>query len=139
MFSILLERAAKFADRHERRLEVYFEESGKKEDRRLIRYLRELKQSGNPFNASVSEGYQPLTKEDYRRIILGEPKRLTKQSPHVQVADLVLYPLAKSGYDSDYYPYRVLKKNGKLIDCKIPEDEISTRGIKYSCFSMKKK
>ncbi|MDE2844355.1 MAG: hypothetical protein OXN21_13375 [Chloroflexota bacterium] len=41
VFSILLERAAKFADRHDRRLEVYFEESGKKEDRRLV--LRQVR------------------------------------------------------------------------------------------------
>ena len=35
----------------------------------------------------------------------------------IQIADLVLYPMAKGGYDSDYRPYKKLKESGKLIDC----------------------
>ena len=139
VFSILLERAAKFADSSSRKLEVYFEESGKKEDGRIVRYLREMKQDGNPFNKGDSGGYSPLSSEDYRRIVLGEPHRLTKQSPQLQIADLILYPLAKSGYDSEYSPYKVLKETGMLIDCQIPENEVDTRGIKYSCFDTQQK
>ena len=134
VFSILIERAAKFADSEDRKLEIYFEESGKKEDGRLLRYLRELKQNGNPFDETISGRYTPLSAEDYQRIVLGEPHRLTKQSPHVQLADLLLYPLARSGYDPNYQPYGILKDAGKIIDCLVPENEMQERGIKYSCF-----
>ena len=51
-----------------------------------------------------------------------------------QIADLVLYPMAKGGYDSNYPPYKALKENNKLIDNLLPEDRIPLCGIKYSCF-----
>lgn len=133
-FCILAERAAKFADRHDRKLEIFFERSGKREDRDIIRYLRELKREGNPFNPATSSVYAPFTADDYRRIILGEPLGRTKKMPLLQIADLILYPMAKGGYDPQYPPYRMLKDNDKLIDCLLPEDEIRSDGIKYSCF-----
>ena len=134
-FSILIERSAKFADAAGRNLEVYFEQCGKKEDKQVRQYMQDLKQVGNPFNAEVSGGYEPLANEDYRRIVLGEPRRLTKRAPLVQIADLVLYPMAKSGYDRSYYPYRKLKEAGKLIDCLLSREDVAVKGIKYSCFS----
>ena len=139
VFSILIERAAKFADSNNRKLGIYFEESGKREDGRLIRYLRELKQQGNPFDETISGKYVPLSADDYRRIVLGEPHRLTKKSPHLQLADLVLYPIARSGYDPDYRPFVALKDAGKLIDCHVPKDKIHERGNKYSCFEERQK
>ena len=133
-FCILIERAAKFADEHGRHLEVFFEETGKSEDRDLIRYARELKEQGNPFNPATSGDYQPLSGADYRRIVLGLPQRRTKKVPLIQLADLVLYPIAKGGYEPGYHPYRRLKEAGRLIDCLLPPDQVATRGIKYSCF-----
>lgn len=136
-FCILVERAAKFADEHGRKLEIFFEETGKKEDRDLISYLRELKRSGNPFNEKTSGPYQPLAQEDYKRIVLGEPRRKTKKVPMIQLADLVLYPMAKGGYDPTYPPYQRLRQHHKLIDCFFAEDTLTHRGIKYSCFDHK--
>ncbi len=133
-YCILVERAAKFADVEGRNLEVYFERCGKMEDRNIVEYARDLKRYGNPFSEDASRGYRPLSAEDYRRVVLGEPHRMTKESPLLQIADLVLYPMAKGGYDSDYRPYRKLKEAGKLIDCLVAEEEVSIRGIKYSCF-----
>ena len=52
----------------------------------------------------------------------------------IQIADLILYPIAKAGYDPSYDPYRKLKDHGKLIDCYFREEEIPYRGIKYGCF-----
>jgi len=52
----------------------------------------------------------------------------------IQIADLILYPLAKAGYDPDYRPYKMLKEHGKLIDCFLDENDVSSLGIKYSCF-----
>ena len=133
-FCILVERSANFADESERKLEIYFEASGKKEDTEIIRYMRSLKLDGHPFDIEISEDYRPFAAEDYRRIVLGEPRHRTKKSPPLQIADLVLYPMAKGGYDPDYSPYKTLKEGGKLIDSLIPQDEIPVRGIKYSCF-----
>ena len=130
-FPILMERAARFADEAGRNLEVYFEQASKKEDARIVQYMRDLKREGSPFREA---GYNPLAAEDYRRIILGEPRRRTKSTPPVQIADLVLYPMAKGGYAADYHPYRRLKEAGKLIDCLVPEAEAAVKGIKYSCF-----
>jgi len=133
-FTILLERAAKFADAQGRCIEVVFEGEGKKEDRDLKRYLRELKQSGNPFNRMTSELYQPLTAAEFRRIVLGDAHQKTKLVPMLQIADLILYPIAKGGYDQSYPPYQKLRQGGKLIDSCLREEERPHRGIKYSCF-----
>lgn len=137
-FTILAERAAKYADSRGRKLEIYFEQAGEKEDGYIKSYLRELKKTGNPFSAGTSDGYAPLAVDDYRRIIVGEPKERTKKSPMIQLADLVLYPMAKSGYDSNYAPYAKLKEAGRLIDCHLKPDEIASCGIKYSCFDWRK-
>ena len=96
--------------------------------------MRGLKQEGHPFALEIAVDNAPLTAEDYRRIVLGEPRHRTKKHPPIQIADLVLYPMAKGGYDPDYSSYKVLKERGKLIDSFLSEDEISVRGIKYSCF-----
>lgn len=137
-FSILVERAAKFADQEGRNLEIYFEETGKKEDRDITAYMRALKTKGSPFNQETSGAYQPLLPKDYSRIILGEPRRKTKKLPLLQIADLVLYPIAKGGYDPTYRPYKKLKEAGKLIDSFFSEEEVRWRGIKYSCFPPQK-
>lgn len=133
-YSILIERAAKFADMKGRKLEIYYEGSGRKEDRDIVRYARALKTEGSPFDRETSGGYTPLLPEDYRRIILGEPHRKTKKTPMIQIADLVLYPIAKAGYDPNYRSYRTLKEHKKLIDCYLTEAEVPYRGIKFSCF-----
>ncbi|MEM9832308.1 MAG: DUF3800 domain-containing protein [Bacteroidota bacterium] len=138
-YCILLERAAKFADDQNHRLEVFIEQSGKKEDRDIIQYTRDLKRHGSPFDLANSGGYKPLTKEDYQRIILGEPRRKTKKVPMIQLADLILYPIAKGGYDPNYRPYKQLIEHKKLIDCYLPIEQVPYRGIKYSCFERIKK
>ncbi len=133
-FSILIERAAKYVDDHDGAMEVYFEKSGKKEDRNIIQYMRDLKTDGLAFNEKTSGGYTPLAPEDFRRLCLGKPTRKSKETPMIQIADLVLFPMAKAGYDNTYRPYVSLKQAGKLIDCTLEKDAIPLRGIKYSCF-----
>jgi hypothetical protein len=133
-FSILAERAAKLANDEGRQLEIYFEGAGPKEDGDILQYMRALKTEGSPFSDKTSEGYAPLSKEDYRRIILGEPRQRTKKTPMIQIADLVLFPMAKAGYDPQYRPYAKLAEAGKLIDCRFEVEDRPFRGIKYSCF-----
>ena len=63
------------------------------------------------------------------------PRRnIRKKTPMIQVADLVLYPMAKAAYDPTYRPYVKLEQAGKLINCHLAQNDIPLRGIKYSCF-----
>lgn len=133
-YCILIERAAKYARSQGRQLRVFFEECGKKEDRALIGYAKALKTDGSPFNPTNSAAYDSLTADDYKAIVLGEPRRRTKKVPMLQVADLVLYPMAKAGYDPSYAPYVRLMQNGKLIDAVLSAEDRPKLGIKYSCF-----
>lgn len=137
-FSILVERSAKFADEQGRQLEIVHEKSGKLEDRDIRAYLKELKKTGSPFSQTASQGYTPLEAADYRRIILGEPHQKSKLIPMLQVADLVLYAIAKGGYDKNYRSYRELQESGKLIDSRFSKEDIPFRGIKYYCFNVRK-
>ncbi|TCQ14334.1 DUF3800 domain-containing protein [Rhizobium sp. PP-CC-3G-465] len=134
-YSILIERAAKYADSQGRVLRVFFEECGKHEDRELIQYTKALKSEGMPFGNQPSGNYASLSPEDFRRIVMGEPKRRTKKTPMIQVADLILYPMAKGGYEPTYKPYVDLMAAGKLIDALLPPQDRPSLGIKYSCFS----
>lgn len=60
-FAILVERAAKHAKRSGKRLVIHFEESGKKEDRALMAYMKTMKATGMPFEGSAVAGYESLT------------------------------------------------------------------------------
>jgi Protein of unknown function (DUF3800) len=137
-FAIIVERAAKYAARHDSKLEIYFEQVGKAEDRAIEQYVRDLRTSGMPFDPGTSAGYDNLKAADFKRIIAGEPNRITKKVPMSQIADLVLYPLAKAGYDKNYPPYKKLVDAKKIIDSTLEPAEVPTLGIKYSCFDQKK-
>ena len=133
-YSIVVERASKYAMRNQLQLRVHFEESGKREDRDLLGYHRELKKNGMPFRMDNSSKYRPLNPEDFRKTMLGDPERHRKMSPFCQLADLVLYPIARAKYTPEYRPYRFLKHANKLIDGAVLPEEVATVGIKYSCF-----
>lgn len=134
-FTILTERAAKVADSQHRRLSIIFEESGPREDKAIKQYTLDLKASGCPFRPETREKYNPLSGDDYSRIVDGMPRRQTKKSALLQVADLVLYPVAKAGYGPTYRPYLALKEKGRLIDDQLSDENMrETCGIKYSCF-----
>jgi uncharacterized protein DUF3800 len=133
-FAIMVERAAKFADRCGCQLTVHYEGAGQEEDRAKETYLKDLKKNGMPFDTSSSGKCLPLTASDFRRIVLGDPHRTDKEVPICQIADLVLHPVAIAGYRPQHEPYGFLKEKGKLIDCVMKAEEIPLLGIKYSCF-----
>jgi hypothetical protein len=137
-FAILAERAAKHASRCGTQLEVYFEESGKHEDRAIQAYARALKKEGMPFDPTTSSGYNGLRPDDFKALIIGRPKRITKQVPMMQVTDLVLYPIVKGGYDPSYRPYAKLMESARIIDAELRPEERPSLGVKYSCFDKKK-
>lgn len=133
-YAILVERSAKYAQRHGGQLEVFFEQAGKAEDTDIKNYTRLMKRDGMPFDKGTSANYGGLTAEDLRGIILGEPRERTKKTPMMQVADLYLYPMVKGGYDPSYGPYRALMNARRIIDAQLTAEELGSLGVKYSCF-----
>ena len=133
-FAILIERSVKYARSRERRLRVFFERSGKQEDRDILAHFRELKTEGMPFDDDNASHYHGLKAREFRELMLGEPKGRTKKTPMLQIADLYLYPMAKAGYDADYNPYLALMRASRLIDAVLKPQVRPLLGIKYSCF-----
>ena len=137
-FAILIERAAKYAKRMSARLEIYFEQAGKNEDRDILTYARLLETEGMPFDRQSSHGYDCLQPNDFKSTIIGQPNRITKKVPMAQIADMVLYPMAKGGYDPSYGPYKKLFDGGCLVDSDLSVADKRVLGVKYSCFDGKK-
>lgn len=137
-FAILIERSAKYAQRRGAQLEIYFEQAGKAEDRAIKSYVKALRTEGMPFDPESSSTYQGLKPEEFKGIIVGEPNRITKKVPMAQIADMLLYPIVKGGYDKTYGPYCKLVTAKRLIDAQWSETELPKCGIKYSCFDGKK-
>jgi hypothetical protein len=135
-YAILIERALKHARSRGAKLEVFFEEVGKHEDRQLREYHRSLKKAGMPFDQGGAAGYENLKATDFAADILGDPLRLTKKSALIQIADLYLYPIVKAGYDDSYSPYQELVSASRVIDALLAPEERSALGVKYSCFDL---
>jgi hypothetical protein len=74
-FAILVERACKYVARSNGNLSIYFEQSGEREDRAQVDYMKSLKTVGMPFPGSKAAGYRNLPAEDFKRIVIGEPRR----------------------------------------------------------------
>lgn len=135
-FQICVERAAKFAIKEGRKLDVYVERSDKKTDKKVGNYFQELRQGGHSFDAKNAAKYAPLGQTDFASCLY-DFRLKDKKSELMQVADLYLYPMVKGGYPKTYTPFEVLRGGGKLIDAHV-EDHHSC-GIKYSCFEGVKK
>ena len=133
-FSILIERAAKYARSKGRRLRVFFERSGRQEDRDTVAFMKKLKAEGMPFDGDNATAYDDLKSGEFKKLVLGEPRGRAKNTPMLQIADLYLYPMAKAGYEASYKPYIALMRAGRLIDSALPLEDRPLLGIKYSCF-----
>ena len=133
-FSILIERAAKYARSKGRGLRIFFERSGKQEDHDMVAFMKELKAGGMPFDGDNTAAYGGLEADEFTELVLGEPKGRTKKTPMLQVADPYLYPMAKAEYDASYKPYLALVGAGRLIDSVLPPEDRLSLGIKYSWF-----
>jgi hypothetical protein len=136
-FTILIERSARVAIERHRKLRVYPEKTGLKEDGYLRGYYNDLRANGMPFDSNNSTIYEPLSADEFKDALY-EFRLKEKSSPLSQIADLILYPMARGGYEPDYRPYRKLREAGKLIDCVLPRDDVPRRGIKYSCFDTRR-
>ena len=136
-FSIVVERAAKFAQSKERRLKVYYERSDRATDRQTEGYFKSMKLSGMPFNAESSAQYNTIEHKELSST-LWDCKGKTKASAIMQLADLYLFPLCVSGYDTSYRAYLEMVRCGRTIDCILKPEERAILGVKYSCFDAAK-
>lgn len=132
-FSILVERAAKYAAIKNGKLMVYFEAAGKNEDRLLKQYFNELRSQGLPFDSNRSSQYLPLSNTDFLGLLRGIDSK-TKDNLIIQLADLCLYPVARSQYQPDNRAFLALREAELLVDCHLDPSQINTLGIKYYCF-----
>jgi hypothetical protein len=132
-FSVICERAAKRARSENRKLRVYVEEGDKSADDKIREYYATLRANGMPFAGATSAKYAPLSAAELKDTLYDLDFK-AKTSPMAQVADLYAYPIARGGYDPEYFPYRQLWDRKRLIDSLLSEEEIPHLGVKYSCF-----
>lgn len=134
-FSVVVERAAKYARSVGHRLRVAPERCNKPEDRLLKGYYAQLKTEGMPFAADTSEKYGPLTAKQFCETLY-EFRPKAKASPMAQLADLYLWPICMGGYRASNRPYVRLTEDGKLIECRLPKEAWPMLATKYSCFDL---
>ncbi|WP_420730815.1 DUF3800 domain-containing protein [Hwanghaeella sp. 1Z406] len=132
-FTIVVERAAKYALTKGALLRVMPERCNKVEDRCLNQYYQDMRTQGLPFDSDTSKKYAPLTNEELKTTLY-DFKLKEKTSPMAQLADLYLWPICMGGYDKNNRPYRRLLEEGKLIECSLSEDDWPMLATKYSCF-----
>jgi len=132
-FNIVVERAAKFALLHNRKLRIYPERCNKTEDALLKGYYTEMRTSGPPFDPAHSAKYQPLSQTSLKSLLY-DFKTKHKSSAMIQLADLYLWPMCMGGYDKSNRPYARLLADGKLIEHRLDMADIALIGTKYSCF-----
>jgi hypothetical protein len=133
-YSILIERCAKFALHHGRKLRVYVERTGPNEDSKITQYHGGLLIDGMPFDDETSAKHSPLSAANLQSVLMKKPKFVSKDNPLIQLADLALYPLVRGKYDPDYPPYQHLIAHEKLLTIPIAGSVEFLDGVKYSCF-----
>lgn len=134
-FDISVERAAKFAIRDNRKLNVVFEQDAGI-NQIIIGYFKNLKQNGLAFDGGNSGKYVPLTKEQFDAT-LGTIEHKPKPHPMLQIADSYLYAMARHPYDAKFHVYRRLRDSRRLANFVLQNEEIPTMGIKHYCFDRK--
>ncbi|WP_181169096.1 DUF3800 domain-containing protein [Mesorhizobium sp. B2-4-14] len=133
VFPILVERAVRYAIQLDTKLHIYVERSGGKEDRLIERYVDEVQVKGMPFDKSNSVKYAPLQPTDFSQRI-SEFDFKNKETRLMQIADLMLYAVARGRYEPTYKAYAALARDKMLFDSLFSAEEVPFRGSKYSCF-----
>lgn len=131
-FDISVERAAKFAIRDGRKLNVVFEQDPGI-NRMITGYFDNLKANGLAFDGVASEKYTPLSKEAFAAT-LGTIEHKPKENALLQIADTYLYAMARHKYDQKFHVYRRLRDARKLANFVLSNAEIPQMGIKHYCF-----
>jgi hypothetical protein len=134
-FSVLVERAAKYARARGCKMRVFAERADRIVDGWMKGYYEHLRENGMPFQAANMEQYGPLTADQLKETLY-EFRTKGKSSPIMQMADLYLWPMAVGGYHRSNRTYAQLIADGKLVDCQLPTDQVASEGIKYSCWDL---
>lgn len=132
-FSILVERAAKYAQSQNGTIMVYYEKAGKTEDRLIETYFHALRSSGHPFNPATANKYTPMPATELSMLLRGVEGK-TKSRAELQLADLCLYPVVRSKDRPDDRAFVAMREEKLLVDCHLHPDQVETLGIKYYCF-----
>lgn len=131
-FDILIERATKHAIYNDRKLNVIFEgDVGINET--VKGYFKNLKENGLAFDGETSAKYRPLEKEKFADT-LSTIEYKNKQSVMLQIADSYIYSMARNAYDKKFPLYRSLRDSKKIINFGVPQEQISSVGVKHYCF-----
>lgn len=133
-YSILVERAAKYSLTNNRKLAIYIENTGKKENKEIEEYHSYLREIGTPFDSKNSKNYSPISASDFSKITLKKPRFIKKDNPRMQVADLLAYAISKGQYEPEYKAYKALIENRLLIDTILEKDDVLSLGVKRFCF-----
>lgn len=132
-FDITIERAVKYAQSREMKLNVVFESDVAINDT-VKGYFNNLKSNGLEFDGANSAKYHPLTTQDFASTLL-ETKWKTKSSRMLQVADSYIYAIARARYDKRFDMYRELRDARKIMNFALESaEQINAMGVKYYCF-----
>lgn len=132
-FSILVERSAKYIADQGESIMIYYEKAGKREDGLIEGYFKSIRAAGLPFDSTKSSKYSPLNENELSKYLRGIEGK-SKSNPILQIADLCLYPVARSKDRPDDRAYLALKESSILIDSRLSTEKVETQGIKYYCF-----
>ncbi len=128
--AILIERVVKYIkELGGSRLTVYFEVSGEVEDRIFKNTYKQLRKTGHPFS-EIANKYSPLPNQDFS--ILDEfPIATDKDNELIQIADLVLFPIATAKKGTRNSTYEEIVAKSKIVDTLTSD---LTAWVKYYCF-----
>lgn len=132
-FSILVDRSVKYIADEGESIMIYYEKAGKREDGLIESYFKEIREKGHPFDTKKSSIYAPLNENELSKYLRGIEGK-SKSNEILQIADLCLYPVARSKERPDDKAYIALKESCILIDSRLTADKVGTQGIKYYCF-----
>ena len=132
-FDILVDRSAKYAKHHGRRLRIFYERADPNADRRTESYYKYLKTIGLAFDSGTSSKYQPLSQSDFMATLLSIEGK-DKQNKMLQIADTLAYAISRGSYQRKFEIYRRLAESGMLVTSQVPGNLASTLGIKTYCF-----
>jgi Protein of unknown function (DUF3800) len=130
-FSILVDRSVKYIADEGESIMIYYEKAGKREDGLIESYFKEIREKGLPFDSKKSSIYSPLNENELSKYLRGIEG---KSNAILQIADLCLYPVARSKDRPDDKAYIALKDNSILIDSRLTAEKVGMQGIKYYCF-----
>ncbi len=132
-FAVVVERAVKWASVSDQRVRIFVERSDKTTDAWMKNYYTDLRVNGMPFNPKSMASYAPAEASLFHRTLY-DFKTKNKSSPMMQLADLCLYPICRSGYDETGRAYGLLVEQRKLINTLLKDVDVPLMGVKYSCF-----